>query len=326
MARKQKNKHEPKPAPQTSTEEPGSKPDKSGKQGQRLPAPRVKLAQIDTLVALVRRLENRLRNIEERQEAEHQRREQERQEQERRAAAPTPPALREDLFARLTEFMAKMTETVQQIASSVQQPVPAASDDAPPSLTRLRRSFSGACKTLDHIQPTPAIIGLVMRDKDIFTREDNRAPRALFEAIYARPRVPDHLSPRIRSLLERYGRKPSQTDTPTESEATSLNQPQHSRKKPKAASSKIAEDIGEEFDKRFELIVNMGYGKKETVLNGGKTNYCRYLTPDGRELFNGWPEWSDATGGIGLADEQAESPTSQPDRADADGGATQPAT
>jgi len=323
MTKKRNNKSNPAAASQTSKNKNGGVPGKSGKQDRELPAPRVKFAQIDMLVALVQRLDQRLRNIEERQEAEHQRREQERQEQERRAAAPAPPALNEALYVRLTEFMAEMTETVQQIASSVQQPVQAARDDAAPSVTKLRRFLAGACKALGYQQPTPAIIGRVMYDRGIFTREDDRAPRYLFETIYAKPNVANHLSPRIRSLLERYGEKPPQTNTSTDLGAPSLSE---SRTKPKAASSKIAAEIGEEFDKRFELIVDMECGAKEPVRNGKKTNYRRYLTPEGRELFNGWPEWTDATGGISLINQQTESPPSEPESTGPNGGSPSPAT
>lgn len=326
MTKKRNKKSKPAAASQTSKTKKGGVSGKSGKQSREAPAPRVTFAQVDMLVASVRRFDRRLRNIEERQEEEHQRREQERQEQERRAAAPTPPALHEDLFNRLTQFMTEMTETVQQIASSVQQPVPAANHGAAPSVTKLRRFLAAACKAWGYQQPTPAIIGRVMHEKRIFTREDDRPPRALFETIYAKPNVANHLSPRIRGLLERYGEKPPQTNTSPDLGATSLNQSRQSRKKPKAASSKIAEKIGEEFDKRFELIVDIECGAKEPVRNGRKTNYRRYLTPEGRELFNGWPEWTDATGGISLVNQQTESPPSEPESTGPDGGSPSPAT
>ena len=51
---------------------------------------------------------------------------------------------------------------------------------------------------------------------------------------------------------------------------------------------------------------------------GERTNYDRYLTPEGLEVFNGWPDWTDATGGISLAEGRLQT--------DATPNATSPAT
>lgn len=221
--------------------------------------------------------------------------------------------------------MAEMRERVGGIESRLQQPPRDPSLDVPLSVVQRRVMFAGACKTLGITQPTPAIIGRVMHDNTIFAPNDDKAPRRLLQLIYAKRNIPDHLSPEIRSVLERYENRVNESNSESTT-AASTSGSQQSDKSTGRASSRVAKVIGREFDDRFDLIVNTGCGRKDPVQSGDRRNYRRYLTASGRELFNRWPDWSDATGGTGLVDEQAESPTSQPDRTGPDDGATQPAT
>jgi len=270
----------------------------TGDKSKGLPKPRLKPADVRTLQTLIERLPGMVADAVRDTLQQHEQR-------AAQASVPVQPSPHEEVFAQLPELMSQIEARLTRIEAAQQQPARDPQLDVPASVTRLRRSFAGACKTLAVHQPTPAIIGRIMHDKEIFSPDEKIVPRRLFEAIYAKRNIPNHLSQKIRVLLERYPEQPSQTNTNTNSEATSLTQQQQqSNKRRKAPSSKIAEELGAEFDSRFALIVNMGDGKRNPIQTGKKTNYQRHLTPSGRELFDGWPEWTDGTGGIGLADEQ----------------------
>ena len=176
----------------------------------------------------------------------------------------------------MAAFMARL----DRIEAAQQAPPRDPSLDMPASVEEKRRLVAGFCKTMNAPAPTPAIIGRVMHDGRVFSPKDDIPPRKLLQRIYAKDRR--HLSPKICDLLERYG-------DPTTSAG----------KKAGKSSGKIAGGLGDEFDQRFTLIVNIGCGNKDVVRSGKKTNYCRYLTKPGRELFDGWPKWTDETGGIG---------------------------
>jgi hypothetical protein len=183
----------------------------------------------------------------------------------------------------LLESVAKGSAAMDRIEAAQQAPPRDPSLDVPASVTDKRRLFSGFCKTMNTAAPTPAIIGRIMHDRRVFLAKDSVSPRNLFERIYVKN--PRHIAPKIRDLLERFG-------DPTTSAG----------KKAGKSSGKIAGGLGDEFDQRFALIVNIGCGNKDVVRSGKKTNYCRYLTKPGRELFDDWPEWTDETGGVGMAD------------------------
>ena len=233
--------------------------------------------------------------------------------QEAPSAVPIPSSPFEEMFSKLPDFVSETKARLDRIENAQQQPPRDPSLDVPAGVNELRTFFAGACKSLDIHQPTPAIIGRVMHDGEAFSPGKDKAPRNHFEVIYAKSNSSDHLSQRIRNLLQQYGNKAAGDD------------------KPGKASSRAAKQLGPEFDRRFSLIENMKCGKKESVPRGGNRNYCRYLTPDGRKVFNGWPEWTDATGGISLANEQpsppgepnATNPETQPDQP-APSGPTEP--
>lgn len=189
----------------------------------------------------------------------------------------------------MAAFMARL----DRIELAQQAPPRDPSLDVPASVDEKRRLFAGFCKTMNAPAPTPAIIGRVMHDGRVFSAKDSVPPRNLFERIYAKDRR--HLAPKICEMLERYG-DPSAS----------------AGKKAGKSSSKIAENLGDEFDQRFTLIMNIGCGRKDPVQTGKKTNYHRYLTETGRELFDDWPNWTDKTGGIGIVDEGPASRPSEP--------------
>jgi hypothetical protein len=239
-----------------------------------IPRPHVTLAQTDTLVAITQRLEVRMTSL------------------EGRLSDEQPPA-----------FAAEILDRLARLEASLHRPAEHQQADVPAPVMKLRRLFAAACKALGIVGPTPAILGRVMHDCGVFDPDNHRAPRNLFESIYAKRNTPNHLSDRIRSLLQQYGNEssPSQGQAGSPDEGVAIEQQQSLL--PRKGSADIAKQIGPEFDKRFTLIEYSGYGKRERVKQGGKTSYRRYLTSSGRELFKDWPAWTDATGGIGLADE-----------------------
>ena len=180
----------------------------------------------------------------------------------------------------MAAFMARL----DRIESAIQAPPRDPSLDVPQDVVKQRCFLAGFCSASGFPNPTSAIIGLVMHDARVFSAKDNVSPRNLFERIYAKERL--HIAPKIRDLLERYG-DPSAA----------------AGKTPGRSSGKIAKELGDEFDRRFILIIKIGCGHKDPVKNGKKTNYHRYLTEKGRELFDNWPKWMDDTGGVGILDE-----------------------
>ena len=190
----------------------------------------------------------------------------------------------ENLIAGQTELLAAIQARLDRIEAAQRAPPRDPSLDVPQDVVKQRCFLAGFCSASGFPNPTSAIIGLVMHDAGVFSAKDNVSPRNLFERIYAKERL--HIAPKIRDLLERYG-DPSAA----------------AGKTPGRSSGKIAKELGDEFDRRFILIIKIGCGHKDPVKNGKKTNYHRYLTEKGRELFDNWPKWTDDTGGVGILDE-----------------------
>lgn len=275
-----------------------------------LPTPRVSEAQINILVALIQGVDQRLQNIERRQEAEHER-------QERgQGAAPTPPPPNNAAFSRQEEFMEEMRERLARIEAR-QQPSRDPHLDVPASVGALRRFFSGACNSLGIHRPTPAIIGRAMHDEKAFDSRTAKSPYMLFESIY-------HTVRRIilPQALQRESAVEATLDyVHLDDKMVELIEDRSSRPKNKHATY-----YDSQLKKRLRLLKDMRLACIEENKTGQRSDYSRYLTPEGRDLFNGWPEWTDATGGIGLVDEQAELRQNQHERAGPDAASTPAAT
>ena len=284
---------------------------KARKQAQKLPKPRVKATQVDVLVALLRALNRRLQTI------EQQRLEQERQEQEQRTAVPTPPSPYDSAFAALREFMSEMLSRVRRLEVAQQQPPRDPSLDVPASVTTLRRVFAGACKTLGFVRPTPAIIGRAMHAEKAFNRNAAKSPYALFDAIY---RAVKHALGLPSAQLEASA-EDTRDFVHLDADMVALLEGRSVR-----PQKKHSVYYNQELQPRLQLLKDTGLADVAENEQGQRKNYSRYLTPSGRELFNNWPEWTDATGGIGLAEEPAGVPPTQPERAGPDVGPTSPAT
>lgn len=284
---------------------------KARKQAEKLPKPRVTAAQVDVLVALLRALDRRLQTI------EQQRLEQDRPEQEQRTAVPTPPSPYDSAFAALPEFMSEMLSRVRRPEVAQQQPPRDPSLDVPASVTTLRRVFAGACKTLGFVRPTPAIIGRAMHAEKAFNRNAAKSPYALFNAIYE-------------AVTHALGLPSAQPEASAEGtrDLVHLDADMVASLEGRSVRPQKKHSVyyNQELKPRLQLLKDTGLADVAENEQGQRKNYSRYLTPLGRELFNNWPEWTDATGGISLAEEPAGVPPTQPERAGPDVGPTSPAT
>ena len=272
-----------------------AEPGKPTKDDNVLPKAKAKPPQIDTLVTLVRQLDRKLAKVQRQQtEDREERRGWEQREQERQESAPSPPAPWEAAFASLPEFMAEMCERVGGIESRLQQPPRDPNLDVPASVLALRRMFAGACKTLNLIRPTPAIVGRAMHAEKATSRTAAKSPYLIFNAIYeaVKRAVGFHTSP------------PQQFATSAmdfihlDVDMVALMEGRSHRPKQKHTTYYDAQ-----LSPRLELLENIGSARVEKNQSGKRTNYSRYLTPLGCGLFDGWPEWTDTTGGTGLVDE-----------------------
>jgi hypothetical protein len=139
-------------------------------------------------------------------------------------------------------------------------------------MRRLRVAFAGACKVLGVRGPTPALIGRAMHQSQAFSKNHKVriVPREIFEGMRA-----DRLSSEIASILKNITSR---------------------------RSSEIAKLLAREFDRRFQVIVDMHLGGREPIVHGKKIEYRRFLIEYGVNVFRGWPDWDDDSEGISLAD------------------------
>jgi len=271
---------------------------KDAKQGQALPKPRVTAAQSNALVALMQGIDRRLRQIERQQQEERRRRE---QEQQAATPSPTTPSPHDAAFAAIPESVAELRERVGRLEAAQQQPARDPSLDAPASVAQLRHFFAGACKTLGFVRPTPAIVGRAMHSEKAFEPRAAKSPYVLFNAIYQA----------VKQALGLPSAQPEASSEDTrdfvhlDAEMVELMEERSVRPQKKHSTY-----YNRELQPRLQLLENMRLACVEPNKTGERTDYSRYLTPLGRELFNNWPEWTDATGGIGLADEEPSPPAS----------------
>jgi len=205
----------------------------------------------------------------------------------------------------------RRSEVVQQ------QPPRDPSLDVPASVTTLRRVFAGACKTLGFVRPTPAIIGRAMHAEKAFNRNEAKSPYALFDAIY---RAVKHAIGLPSAQLEASA-EDTRDFVHLDADMVALLEGRSVR-----PQKKHSVYYNQELKPRLQLLKDTGLADVAENEQGQRKNYSRYLTPSGRDLFNKWPEWTDATGGIGLAEEPAGMPPTQPEHAGPDVGPTSPAT
>jgi hypothetical protein len=317
-----KKKKAAKPSVPKPVEERAGKPTKDDK---RLPKGKVTPAQIDTLVTTIRGMGRKVTVLQRQQEDENQRRRKWEQKEERRwKSAPNAPWPGEAAFASLVEKVGELLERVGGIESRLQQPPRDPSLDVPASVVEKRVFFAGACKTLNLIRPTPAIVGRAMHAEKATSRTAAKSPYEVFNAIYTAVKI----AMGFQSSRSEESPDVARDFIHLDAEMVAMMEERSARPKKKHTTYYDAQ-----LSPRLKLLENMRLACVETNRSGRRVDYSRYLMPEGQSLFNGWPDWTDATGGIGLVDEDrtpAPPPPNEPANAapspDAGADATPPLT
>jgi hypothetical protein len=229
-------------------------------------------------------------------------------EQVARTSALAPPD-GDDAMGRLLATTSEIRERVAREEKAVadiqrrltileenQRPPPPAPDrEAAARKAMGRRIVANQCRASNHTRPTPAIVGRMMNDERAFDQRTAKSPHVLFDGILVAvrrifgPAVPEpgkeavtpgqdyvHLTKEIVAVIEGWSSIPKR---------------------------KQSDFLNDELKPRLAMLVNSGLAEVVPKRIRNPPHYDRFLTPLGRELFDGWPEWDDATGGIGLAEE-----------------------
>jgi hypothetical protein len=198
--------------------------------------------------------------------------------------------------ARNEVAIAAILSRVTVLEENQRPPAPAPEREAVARKAACRWTLANHCRARNFTPPTAAIVGRVMHDERAFDERTAKSPQELFRGILdavrhvfglppTHPRSaagapsPDyvHLTEKIVEVVE------ERSSIPKKKQSVFLN---------------------DELKLRLNLLANSGLAHEVPKRVGKRINYDRFLTPMGREVFEGWPDWADKTGGISLADEQ----------------------
>ena len=176
-------------------------------------------------------------------------------------------------------------------------PEPTPDRDAAVRAGAIKWVVANYCRAANLLRPTPAIVGRVMHDERVFDRGATKSPQELFLGILNT----------VRRVFRLAVPQPNQeSPAATEQDYVHLTEEmaaviEDRSSRPKKKHSNFYD---RELKRRLDLLVNSGLA--EVVPKGVRNppHYDRFLNPMGREVFDGWPEWDDRTGGISLAGEQ----------------------
>jgi len=160
-----------------------------------------------------------------------------------------------------------------------------------------RWMLANQCRALNHTRPTPAIVGRVMSDERAFDQRTAKSPQELFRKI---------LDSVVAFVFELAAPQPDQEAACLEQDYVHLTEEivRVIEERSSIPKKKQAVFLNDQLKPRLNLLVNSGLAEIVPEQAGERTNYSRFLTPMGREIFSGWPKWGDRSGGIGFADEQ----------------------
>lgn len=270
-----------------------------------LPDPRVRVEDVEVLRSAIeglsallnRRLDDQQRTLEQLQQAAA-------------VSAPAQPspyednamarllATTSDLRERLARIEVGMGETQRRVTlmeENQRPPAPAPDREAAARKAGCRWTLANQCRFSTFTHPTAAMVGRVMHDERAFDQRTSKSPQELFLGILDA----------VRRVFGLAIPQPDQEAEAVEQDYVHLTDDiaaicEQRSARPKNKQSDFLKD---ELKPRLELLKNSGLAEEITNRTGRRTNYDRYLTPMGREVFDGWPEWDDRTGGISLADE-----------------------
>jgi hypothetical protein len=270
-----------------------------------LPDPRVRAEDVEVLRSAIeglsallnRRLDDQQRTLEQLQQAAA-------------VSAPAQPspyednamarllATTSDLRERLARIEAGMGETQRRVTlmeENQRPPAPALDREAAARTAAFRWMLANQCRASNLTRPTAAIVGRVMHDERAFDERTSKSPQELFLGILST----------VRSVFRLAVPRPDQEAAPGQNyvhltdDIAAIFEERSTRPKKKHSNY-----FNEQLDPRLAVLVNSGLARKERIPRERIPHYFRYLTPMGREVFGGWPEWDDRTGGISLVDEQ----------------------
>lgn len=203
-----------------------------------------------------------------------------------------------DLRERLARIEVGMGETQRRVTlmeENQRPPAPTPDREAAARTAAFRWMLANQCRASIFTRPTAAIVGRVMHDERAFDERTSKSPQELFLGILST----------VRSVFRLAVPRPDQEAAPGQNyvhltdDIAAIFEERSARPKKKHSNY-----FNEQLDPRLAVLVNSGLAKKERIPRERIPHYCRYLTTLGRQVFSGWPDWADATGGIGLADEQ----------------------
>jgi hypothetical protein len=199
--------------------------------------------------------------------------------------------------ARIEVGMGEMQRRITLLEENQRPPAPAPDREVAARTAMGRWMLANQCRALNNTRPTPAIVGRVMNDERAFDQRSGKSPQELFLVILNTVRCVFRLA--IPQPNQEAAAASEQDYVHLTEEIAAVIEGRSSI--PKKKQSDFLKD---ELKPRLELLVNSGLAEVVPVRTGNRTNYSRFLTPMGGEVFDGWPEWADRTGGISLADEQ----------------------
>lgn len=283
----------------------GGKGTASADDSRALPDPRVRAEDVDVLRSAIeglsallnRRLDDQQRTLEQLQQAAA-------------VSAPAQPSPYEDnamgrLLATTSEIRergARNEVAITAILSRVtlleenqRPPEPAPDREAAALKASCRWTLANHCRASNRTHPTAAIVGRVMHDERVFDPGAAKSPQEIFVGILTNVRrVFGLATPQPNQEAE----APGQDYVHLSEDIAAIIEGRSSR-----PPGKHSDYLNTQLDYRLKLLVDSGLATKEPIPRGSSPHYRRYLTPMGREVFSGWPDWADTTGGISLADE-----------------------
>ena len=202
-----------------------------------------------------------------------------------------------DLRERLARIEVGMGETQRRVTlmeENQRPPAPAPDREAAARTAAFRWMLANQCRASTFTRPTAAIVGRVMHDERAFDERTSKSPQELFLGILST----------VRSVFRLAVPRPDQEAAPGQDyvhltdDIAAIFEERSARPKKKQSVF-----LNDELKPRLELLANSGLAREITIHTGRRVSYSRYLTSLGREVFEGWPEWDDRTGGVSLADE-----------------------
>lgn len=192
----------------------------------------------------------------------------------------------------------KQEETLRRVTVlevNQRPPAPAPDREAAGRKAGCRLMLANQCRALNSTRPTAAIVGRAMSDGKAFDQWTAQSPQQLFRRILDA----------VHRVFGPATSQPGQEAEAAEQDYVHLTEEivEVIEERSSIPKKKQSVFLNDELKPRLELLANSGLAREITNRVGNRTNYSRFLTPLGREVLDGWPEWDDRTGGISLADE-----------------------